>query len=354
MRIAFVLPGIPGSPTGGSKVVFEYANALSEIGHKVTIIYLHEEKKSNIQNLAYKLSLVFKANHTEPKWFPLDKDINRIVAFDSKEIKQTPYDLIVATAIQTFFFVTELKARFKAMKNGYFIQDHENWLFSEDEVCKTYHNNVPKIVVAKWLEDIVKPYSEGPVYLISNSINTDVFYNNGRERKKHSLIFHYRSAIYKGCDCAIKVITRLKELYEDLDVSVVSIEERPDTLPDWCTYYRKLTPQEVAALNNKTQVFLCTSVEEGFGLPGLEAMACGCALVSTKYRGVMEYAIDGENALLAPVNDVDGLVNHVSSLFNDSDLYQLIQRNGEATGQERSLMKTTKMFEQVLTEIASS
>ena len=38
---------------------------------------------------------------------------------------------------------------------------------------------------------------------------------------------------------------------------------------------------------------MLTSYYEGWGLPGTEAMACGCALVSTRNGGVDSYAIEG-------------------------------------------------------------
>lgn len=44
--------------------------------------------------------------------------------------------------------------------------------------------------------------------------------------------------------------------------------------------------------------FLCASVEEDFGLT-----VAGCALVSTKYKGVYEYVGDKYNALLVPIKD---------------------------------------------------
>lgn len=91
---------------------------------------------------------------------------------------------------------------------------------------------------------------------------------------------------------------------------------------------------------------MCTSVEEGFGLPGLEAMACVCAVVSS-YRGVLGYVIDGENSLLSPVRDVDAMVNNIVRLFEDDELGKRISENGIRTGKERSLEKSASTFERI-------
>ncbi|EJG42216.1 eps5M domain protein [Streptococcus pneumoniae 2070108] len=49
-------------------------------------------------------------------------------------------------------------------------------------------------------------------------------------------------------------------------------------------------------------------------------MACGCALVSTAYSGVFEYAIDGENALLSPIKDSVSLATNIIKLIRNHDL----------------------------------
>lgn len=95
---------------------------------------------------------------------------------------------------------------------------------------------------------------------------------------------------------------------------------------------------------------MCSSLEEGFGLPGLEAMACGCALVSTSYKGVLEYAIDSVNALLSPIKDAKSMADNVERLFENEILRKRITKNGIKTGIERSLDKSAKKFESALTK----
>ena len=189
-----------------------------------------------------------------------------------------------------------------------------------------------------------------PSYLVSNCIDGTIFFDNKLQRRKHSIVFHYRSAPYKGSQYAIEVIEKLKMKYDDLIVDVISTERRPNNLPEWCSFHHCVSAEKVAKINNKTQVFICTSVEEGFGLPGLEAMACGCALASSSYKGVLEYAVDGVNALLSPVKDVNYMVDNVVKLFENEELRNVISQNGVKTGLDRSVDKSAKEFERVLVE----
>lgn len=102
--------------------------------------------------------------------------------------------------------------------------------------------------------------------------------------------------------------------------------------------------------DNKCSIFLCASVEEGFGLTGAESLATGCALVSTKYKGVYEYARDKYNALLVPVKDSNKLAESIIYLFINDDERIKLATNGITSMKERSWSKTLKIFECILDE----
>ena len=78
--------------------------------------------------------------------------------------------------------------------------------------------------------------------------------------------------------------------------------------------------------NRRANVFVYASWYEGFGLPPLEAMACGVPVVTTDCGGVLEYAIDGYNSLVTPIRDPTALAQAIQRLLSDRHLAaQLIQ-----------------------------
>lgn len=348
MKISIIFPCFATKPSGGHKVVYEYADQIIKNGNEITCYYLQQNTfyQLHLPNPIKRVVLELYIRIFGPsKWFKLDKKIKNKLF---KTIEDS--DVIIATAIETVDIVNNLPS-IKG-KKIYFIQGFENWNHSDEEVYATYNLGMTNIVVAKWLKDIVDTHSETTSYLVPNCINTNLFYDQLLERKKHSIVFHYRSADYKGPQYAFEVIRRLEDKYKDLSVNVISIEEEPLNLPKCCTYHHSITPEEIAKINNKTQVFMCTTIEEGFGLPGLEAMACGCAVVSTSYKGVLEYAVDGENALLSSVRDIVAMVNNIVSLFEDDELRNRIVKNGIQTGRDRYLEQSAKQFEEILLECA--
>jgi len=69
--------------------------------------------------------------------------------------------------------------------------------------------------------------------------------------------------------------------------------------------------RDISDLLRVIDVVVETSEVQGFGLPGLEAMASGCLLVSTDNKGIHEYGKNGVNCFIS--NDEDILCAAVMS-----------------------------------------
>jgi hypothetical protein len=67
---------------------------------------------------------------------------------------------------------------------------------------------------------------------------------------------------------------------------------------------------------------------QGFGLPGIEAMHCGCVPVVFDTLGNREYLIDGYNGYAVPENDVGAMIERVKHLLlNRAEKEQVRQRS---------------------------
>jgi glycosyltransferase involved in cell wall biosynthesis len=67
-------------------------------------------------------------------------------------------------------------------------------------------------------------------------------------------------------------------------------------------------------------LFANPSLEEGFGLAVVEAMAAGLPVVATPVGGLSEVIIDGENALLARPGHPEELASAINRLLRDPAL----------------------------------
>lgn len=349
MRIAFVLPEFSRQPIGGYKMVFEYANRLSDEGHQIQILFMNEGKFSNYRIPSYlKKIMVNRITQIEPKWFNLNRGIEKISSYEHnfKQKLQT-VDAVFATAVET---VEPVENFFPNSKKFYLIQDYESWRKSDSYLQSTFQIGMVNIVVSQWLKSIVDIYTEEPSILIRNPIDTNAYtYKQlSKSRKPHTIGLLYHESPTKGLKYSMEVLNKLKQKYPDLQVSMFGIPPRPVEFPKWIQYTRGASQEETVQIYNSVQVFLCGSVQEGFGLTGLEAMACGAALVTTDYQGAQEYAVNNHNALVAPVRDVEKLTRSVVRLFENPDLRDDIVSNAVEDAAEFSWDEAMNKMDLVL------
>ena len=92
-------------------------------------------------------------------------------------------------------------------------------------------------------------------------------------------------------------------------------------------------PNKVAQMLSDGAVLLDSSHFQGFGRPGLEAMACGTPPVLTNEGGVNEYAIDDENCLMVNPRDHEAMGDRMLRLLNDPALSARLRKGGLETAQ---------------------
>jgi glycosyltransferase involved in cell wall biosynthesis len=111
-------------------------------------------------------------------------------------------------------------------------------------------------------------------------------------------------------------------------------------------------PDEIPALYNMASAFVFPSIYEGFGLPILEAMACGCPVITSTTGYAPEVA--GDAAMLVNPYRPDEIGNAIQQVLNDAPLRSRLIEKGLQRVKEFSWRKTAQdtiaLFESLGTE----
>jgi glycosyltransferase involved in cell wall biosynthesis len=105
----------------------------------------------------------------------------------------------------------------------------------------------------------------------------------------------------------------------------------------------------VLALNRAT-VAVLPSLEEGFGLTGLEAVACGTPLIATRSSAMPELL--GDAAVYFEPRDENALYAHLTELLADANRRHTLRERGleraAALSWESGAMRLIEVFDAVL------
>lgn len=346
MIINFVLPAIGHS--GGMAVVYKYAELLSEAGHDVVVYKeiirpnLHRYH-SKIINLVHRIYCTFKALINS---FKINSPYDRYVfCLNNHSVRNG--NVVIATAWPTAYEVNKLDK--SKGKKYYFIQDFENW--DNVEIAKkTYKLPLKKIVISTWINQMLKKHVNiGPFPIVFNGIDKKEFYYLGEEieRKQISFLMLNHRLPKKGVDNGIKAFESVRKANSNCVLRMFGMCDKHN-LPSYVEYYQNPSKEELLKLYSISDIFLFPSLEEGWGLTPIEAMACRCAVVGTRTGYVLDIGENGENMMISEPGDVDGMIRNIQILLNDSALLEKVKANGEKTVTKLSWKESAHRLEMLL------
>lgn len=100
-------------------------------------------------------------------------------------------------------------------------------------------------------------------------------------------------------------------------------------------------PEDLPLLMNAATVFAFPSQYEGFGLPVLEALACGVPVITSNKSSLPEVA--GDAALLVDPSDVGAIAEAIKRVLTDEALAARLRRAGPRRAAEFSWRRTAEL-----------
>jgi glycosyltransferase involved in cell wall biosynthesis len=108
--------------------------------------------------------------------------------------------------------------------------------------------------------------------------------------------------------------------------------------------------EDLPALYSAASLFLFPTLYEGFGLPPLEAMACGTPVVTSNLSSQPEAT--GDAAILVNPYNIDEIAVAIRRVFEDNTLAEQLRQKGlkrvEDLTYEREAKETMSVYQEIL------
>lgn len=379
MKITWVLPGIDIS--GGVKAVFCLSNELIKRGHEVNIVYPMWPMgitakavltKGLTKGWGIAWNIVKKSS--TPLWFDLKANLVQVPWLSERFVPDA--DVVLATWWETAYTVAKLPQ--SKGRKFYFIQHYETWGGPKDKVDASYRLGLTNIVNSSWTQGKIEgvggkiaakilhapdweQFKEAPmlrravVLFPTSTLDSSLKIEDATAHlvNKTRILMPYRLDKWKGAEDGIMAYVLTESIilgYQRTTTKIKLVLFGSDSkdAPPWAEFHLRPSNAELNMLYRSCDIFLFPSWEEGFGMPPLEAMACGLPIVATRAGAVPDFAEDGITGFLYEPRDIEGMAKGLVMLISNSILRKQMGQAGQQKARQFTWGKATDELVKVL------
>jgi len=342
MKIVFVVPS--STRSGGIRVTVEMANHLLNAGHDVRLAIrtsqsdLRSKLKKAIKPLLRKVCV--KIHDT---WI---QDFKGKVYYYKNLEDLTFEEGEIVIAVGPIVVQDVFNLRQNVYKMRYFHGFFEQY---PDLMSSALRPQMATMAVSALLGKKIEEYSNQPVeYIIPDAINHKDYFNEHRPRDGIGTIYH--PSYLKAPEETMQLLKAINMRWPFLKKYVFGTSRRPKEISR-NSYWRYPSVEKSRELYNRSKIWLVTSRSEGFSLQILEAMACGCAVISTDQMGARTLIKNNENGVIVPFGDINAFTRSIDMLLNDEQKRLKIAEKGLETVKEYTWGKSAQKMEQALKDV---
>ncbi len=207
--------------------------------------------------------------------------------------------------------------------------------------------------------------------LIGNMVDEDIFtLPIEKQHKEFTILIVAANNFYKDYTTFFKAMKRLKEIctipfkilivgFSPVEISIWNAGEdefkrlvKNYDLFDICELIPKASRAEMPNYYHRADVFVMTSIQEGFPVSSLEATSCGLPVYATRCGGVEDF-VDDENGRIVNIQDFGTMADNLKDLLERNVSYDanlIRKKTVEQYGKKAFLSKMTAIFNRTIDE----
>ena len=169
-------------------------------------------------------------------------------------------------------------------------------------------------------------------------------------RKNHIRLLKAFEQVHRdnpSYDAELIIVGRSRVTVPEFESTLNDIRRRNEGIRITLAGY--LSDVEVLSLYDSVDVFVYPSLYEGFGLPVLEAMACGCPVIASNISSLPE--VVGEAGILVDPYNVDELAQAMITVLGDDKFKRELSRKSVAQAQKFSWDKAANAYMDLFREL---
>lgn len=306
MKILIASTGVPPMTGGAQQVAWETAKRLAkDPDNSVHLVTLGESKTETRERVVI---------HYLPRRPLLTLYYSSFGRENIKGLLAEDYDIIhVHMLLPWAYLLRNAKARKVLTLHGYDtyrIRTFERY-FSLKAAGAVDVITAP----SRWLKGRAEKTFGRSVELLRNGVDTTKFHNDGTAQEDY-ILFYGNYTREKGIRELLKAA---EELPEYVFCFAGSGPMEPQITGGNIKDLGFLSGKELVDVINRAAICVFPSYKENLPLVGLEAMACGKAIISTEC-GFSEIIEDGKEGIIIPSKDPQALKSAISRLMEDDRL----------------------------------